>query len=347
MRHLCLALLVGWLTSCQTVHYYRQAIHGQLEIQSKARPIAEVKTDAKTSRELKRKLELIEELRAFAQKELRLPVKDQYSTYADLQRPFVVWVVFAAPEFSTEGKTWWYPFVGAQKYHGYFSKDEALAEVKRLKAQGYDVFGGGVEAYSTLGVFRDPVMNTFIERSDVKLAELIFHELSHPRVFFSGDTDFNEAFATANSEEAVRRWLKAKPNAKALAEYDEELQHDAQFTKLVLSTREKLKALYKNKALTVEAMRSEKQHLLTQMRRQYESLKRGWHGDTTHDAWFAKPLNNARLNAVASYYDLVPGFHALLKRQRGDLEKFYEAAEALKPLSNEDRRRRLPEGEGS
>ncbi len=146
MRRLFCALLASLLASCQTVHFYSQAVRGQLEIQAKAKPISEVTADASVSRELKRKLKLVEELRAFAKNELRLPVKDQYSTYADLQRPFVVWVVFAAPEFSLEGKTWWYPFIGSQEYRGYFSMEDAKAEVQKLQAKGYDVFGGGVEA---------------------------------------------------------------------------------------------------------------------------------------------------------------------------------------------------------
>jgi predicted aminopeptidase len=343
MRCLFYALLASALASCQTVHFYSQAVRGQLEIQAKAKPISEVIAVDTVSQELKRKLKLVEELRAFAKKELRLPVKDQYSTYADLQRPFVVWVVFAAPEFSVEGKTWWYPFIGSQEYRGYFSMEDAKAEVQKLQAKGYDVFGGGVEAYSTLGVFCDPILNTFVNRSDVKLAELIFHELSHPRVFFSGDTDFNEAFATANSQEAVHRWLKSKHQSKALAEYDEELNHDVEFSDLVLSTRKKLKALYAQKSFSVEELRLKKQQIFADMRKDYEFLKRTWHGDTTHDVWFTKPINNGRLNAVASYYDLVPGFTSLLDQCGGNLEIFYKAAESFKGLSKEERRKKLPQ----
>ncbi len=182
-----------------------------------------------------------------------------------------------------------------------------------------------------------------MNRNDVKLAELIFHELSHPRVFFSGDTDFNEAFATANSQEAVHRWLKSKHQTQALAEYDEELKHDVEFSDLVFRTRKKLEALYAQKSFSAEELRIKKQQIFADMRKEYESLKRTWHGDITHDVWFTKPINNARLNAVASYYDLVPGFMSLLDQCGGNLEKFYEAAESLKGLSKEERRKKLPQ----
>src|SRR5207253_9039726 len=82
--------------------------------------------------------------------------------YVDVHRPFVVWNVEAAPEFSLEPKSWWYPLLGRLDYRGYFSKKAAQKYSDWLTRKGYDVFMGGVEAYSTLGWFKDPVLNTFI-----------------------------------------------------------------------------------------------------------------------------------------------------------------------------------------
>ena len=141
----------------------------------------------------------------------------------------------------------------------------------------------------------------------------------------------------------MRRWLKSKHQTQALAEYDEELKHDVEFSNLVFSTRKKLEALYAQRLLSVEELRTKKQQIFAGMGKDYESLKRTWHGDTTHDVWFTKPINNARLNAVASYYDLVPGFMSLLEHCGGNLEQFYEAAESLKGLSKEERRKKLPQ----
>src|SRR5207247_514544 len=121
----------------------------------------------------------------------------------------------AAPEFSMETKAWWYPFVGRLEYRGYFDEAAARRYAGKLKRRGYDINVGGVEAYSTLGWFRDPVLNTFINDSDSELAELLFHELGHQRLFVHGDTDFNEAFAEAVAEEGTRRWLKSKGDEAA------------------------------------------------------------------------------------------------------------------------------------
>src|SRR5262249_41168412 len=150
----------------------------------------------------------------------------------------------AAPELSVEPKRWWYPIVGRLKYRGYFSQAEAERYAKKLEGEGYDVFVGGVEAYSTLGWFRDPVLNTFIFDDETELAELLFHELAHQRVFARGDTDFNEAFATAVAEEGLRRWLQARNNAQALEKERTERERKEQFVKLVSKARENLQEIY-------------------------------------------------------------------------------------------------------
>jgi predicted aminopeptidase len=336
------ALLVTALTSCQTVKFYKQAIDGQMEMLGAAKPIAEVTSDPSTKPELKRQLKLVEKMRGFAKEELKFPVGGQFGSYSDLHRPFAVWVVYAAPEFSVEAKTWWYPLVGTLKYRGFFKKEEAQAEVNRLKKQGYEAFGAGVPAYSTLGWLPDPVLNTFIERDEPELAELIFHELSHPRVFFSGDTDFNEAFATACAEDAVARWLKKRGKFAELRDYTRGLEQNEAVLKLILHTRAELENLYKQtKTLTPPQMREQKAVLIKKLQQDYAKLRTSRHTGSTYDPWFAHPINNARLCALASYFDLVPGFKRLLQSCGGDREKFYVECEKLKPLSPEQRRARL------
>src|SRR4030095_12175947 len=115
-----------------------------------------------------------------------------------------------------------------------------------LKKKGFDVYVGGVEAYSTLGWFNDPVLNTFISNPEPDLAETIFHELGHQRVFARSDTDFNEAFATIIGQEGARRWLKAKGENKLYADYLEQIQRNTQFVHLIMATRKSLRELYRD-----------------------------------------------------------------------------------------------------
>jgi predicted aminopeptidase len=138
-----------------------------------------------------------------------------------LGRRYALWNVYAAPEFSLEAKSWWYPVVGRLKYRGYFSEARARRLAAQLAKKGYDVHVGGVAAYSTLGWFRDPVLNTFIDYDEADLAELIFHELTHQRVFIAGDTEFNEALATTVAEEGARRWLVSRHDRELVRAYQE------------------------------------------------------------------------------------------------------------------------------
>ncbi len=343
------------LCGCHTLSFYGQAVKGQYQIFAHQKSIDKLITAPDTSPRLKERLELLRDLRAFAKADLSLPTDHQYRKYVDVQRPFVVWNVEAAPEFSMEPKTWWYPLLGSLQYRGYFSKSGATNYAAFLRSEGYDVSVGGVEAYSTLGWFKDPVLNTFIFESDADLAEIIFHELGHQRLFARGDTDFNEAFATTVGQEGARRWLKARGNNLGLNDYLAHLHRSDQFVHLVMRTRAQLLQLYgdeqtedgkikarsKKDSPPSDQLRQQKKKLLAGMQDEYARLKSEWGGDTEYDGWFAHSINNAQLNSVAAYYDLVPGFEQLLAANGGDVEKFYEAAERLSKRPKPDRHEEL------
>jgi predicted aminopeptidase len=329
------------MSGCSTVGYYSQAMAGQAEIMRKARPIAEAVRDDRVPDKTKRKLAVVQEARAFARDHLGLPAHRSYDRYTDLGRRHVSWVVFAAPEFSVEAKEWWYPVVGSLEYRGYFEESAARKEGALWQARGYDVYVGGVDAYSTLGWFHDPILNTSLRRPDTEIAELIFHELSHVKLFLPGDTDFNEAFATATAEEGVHRWLRARRDKGARAKYESALSKDREIVRLLLMTRGKLDRLYHDASLSLDEKRRRKAAVFQRMRTDYAIIRKRWRGDSRYDRAFAKPWNNARLNTVATYYDLVPGFQRLLRREGGDLEKFFAAVARMRAMTKEDRRELL------
>jgi predicted aminopeptidase len=335
---LLLFLLSAAIVSCRTAGFYTQAARGQWEVLSKSRPIPEVQADAETSPELRRKLELVEELRAFAHDVLKLPTHRQYRNYADLGRKYVVWNVVAAPEFSIEAKTWPYPFLGELKYRGFFSEQAARDEATQLKAQGYDVAVGGVRVYSTLGFFSDPVLNTFIRDEESELAETLFHELTHARLYLSGDTDFNEAYATAAGQLGVRAWLRAKGDHEALARYEARLRQASRLLGLLKETRAELKKLYATRgAVGDENVRREKASMLDAVQERYLAVRQEGRPSGPHSKWLGEKLNNARLAAVATYHDLVPDFERLFREQGEDWEAFHRAVAAMKPLSAAER----------
>jgi len=354
---LCLAVV---LSGCQTLSYYKQAIQGECQILTHRQPIERLLKDPHTPAELKEKFKLVLRLRQYAAQDLKLPTDDQYSRYVDLHRPYVVWNVHAAREFSLEPKTWWYPFVGSLEYRGYFSEPGARGYAQSLGKKDWEVYVEGVQAYSTLGWFKDPLLNTFINEPEPELAEILFHELAHQRLFISGDTDFNEAFATAVGEEGVRRWLGNDPDPAKYRSYATALARNEQFVRLVMATREQLKALYRDPPPDQAAskrpvpgkeerdrLREQRTIIIAQLRENYSKLKAEWGGTSGYDTWFAKPLTNAQLNTVAEYYDLVPGLRAILQNNGGDLEKFFKAVSALGKLKKKERHRRVKAAEAA
>ncbi len=335
------------LCGCGPTRFYTQAIHGQSQMLFRQQSIPKLLARTNTPPKLAERLQLALSIRNFAEQELGLPANGHYLTYADLQRPFAVWNVYAAPEFSLKARSWWYPVVGRLDYRGYFAEANARRLAARLALEGHDVYVGGVQAYSTLGWFRDPVLNTFIFDADVDLAELLLHELAHQRLFVPGDTDFNEAFATAVAEEGVRRWLRSRGPAYAVTrtEFEKASRRKAEFVALLNRTRARLTELYPGerplKGSRSDELRRAKNEILNRLRDEYAMLKAGWGGVTEFDAWFKPPLNNARLNTVEAYFGLVPAFRQLLAESGGDLGKFYQAAKNVGRLEAAMRRQQL------
>jgi predicted aminopeptidase len=279
-------------------------------------------------------------IRTYASRELGLPDNRSYRTYADLARPFVVWNVFAAPEFSIEPQQWCFPVAGCVNYRGYFSETAARAFAQRMAEAGNDVYIGGVPAYSTLGWFADPLLNTFIHYPEPEMARLLFHELAHQVVYVRDDTVFNESFATVVEQAGVARWLAAYGSA-ADRERDAQLRRfRADFRQLVVVSRAELEAVYAS-AVPLEQKRRLKTAALAALKREYLDRKGDWGGFAGYDHWFAQPLGNAHLASVAIYTQQVPAFQALLAELDNDLPRFYAAVEALAKLPAAARNARL------
>lgn len=348
-RLVLLSCLLGLACGCNSVGYVAQAVRGHCDLSFRQQSCDRLIANPDTPPELKRRLELARQLCNFAESDLDLKTKGNYQRYADLKRPYVVWNVYAAPEFSVAGKTWWYPFVGSFDYRGYFREQSARNYAAGLRARGLDVYVEGATAYSTLGWFKDPLLNTFINFSDAAVAETIFHELAHGRLYVKSDSDFNEAFATCVGQEGARRWLAKQGDATALQRYEAAIHRNNEFTRLTLAARDKLELLYEDHTagggpVDSSELRSKKARIFAELRRDHAALKQQWGGHSEYDAWFAEGLNNAKLNSVATYYDLVPAFERLLAENDGDLKQFHAAVKALSKLPRKERHRRLRAG---
>jgi predicted aminopeptidase len=299
--------------------YYWQAAAGHLDVMRRAQPLEALLDDPSTDPKLRERLLRAREIRAFASRELGLPDNRSYTTYAALGRPFVLWNVFATPELSLELERWCFPVAGCVAYRGYYAREDADRFAQRLRAGGLEAHVGGVPAYSTLGWFDDPLLSTFMHYPEGELARLVFHELAHQLLYVSGDTRFNESFATAVEEAGVERWLAAR------ADRGVELQ-----------------AVFEA-PLDDDAKRAGKARVLESLRTEYARLRASWGGFSGYDRFFAGGVSNPQLAAVGAYNDLLPAFRAMLEREGGDLPRFYAAVRELAARPKAERERVLRE----
>jgi predicted aminopeptidase len=226
-------------------------------------------------------------------------------------------------------------------YRGYYSKEDAMAYAEELRKEGDDVQVGGVPAYSTLGWFSDPLLSTFINYSDAELARMVFHELAHQVVYIPGDSRFNEAFASAVEEAGVDRWLELYGNEAMREAYVRYSMRRKEFLALLVTHRQMLAELYASKA-SVKKKREGKARIFASLHKEYDVLKASWGGYAGYDRFFAEKLTNAHLAAVATYNDLLPGFKALLAREK-TFPRFYAAVQRMSNLPSVERSERLAE----
>ena len=316
--------------------YLMQTAQGQLSLMSKREPIGRVIDDPSTPPALRAKLQEVTEIRDFASRDLSLPDNGSYRSYADVGRPYVVWNVVAAPEFSLNPRRWCYPIVGCVAYRGYFHETKARSYAAKLRGEGLDVSVGGVAAYSTLGHFSDPILNTMMGWDDVELASIVFHELTHQLLYARNDSSFNEALATTVEEEGVRRWLLHQGRDQDLARHVQERERYLQVIDLMNHAQGELRGVYTSGAAPAP-MREQKRAALAALKDSYARLKQGWGGHGPFETWFNHEINNAHLASIATYYNCVPGFERELAAVGGDLNAFYRRARELAKLNQQQR----------
>ena len=322
-------LLLLTLSASGSGCYYIHAAAGHWAVMRKSEPITEIVGADDTSEELADQLRLVQAARLFSVEELGLPDNKSYRNYADIEREFVVWNVFAAPEFSLQPRQWCFPVAGCVSYRGYFSRDAAIRESERLSADGYDVAVGGVSAYSTLGNFNDPVLSSMLRWDDIQLVGVLFHELAHQVLYVKGDSGFNESFATAVEEFGLERWLKSNGRSEDIDIYRQRRRVRQELMALVADARDDLQANYVATTGDDEKRRSKRARLEQLSADVSATLSRSGRDPSN---WLSGELNNARLVSMTLYEGRLSSFRALLAQCKQDIRCFYSSAEDLSQL---------------
>ena len=324
-------------SGCAGPSFYIQAVRGHAEVLRNTTSMKELDMASLTKIEQK-KINVVIDIRDFAEEQLLLPSNGSFHSYSKLNKQFVVWNVFATTPFSLAPKNTCFLVAGCVPYRGFYSKNAAEKYSRKLVKDGFEVYVAGIGAYSTLGWFNDPLLSTVINRSDESLAELIFHELVHQKIYIKNDAVFNESFATAIAQEGVKRWLELTktPSQKR----GDEQKKEEELTALIINLQRNIARLYSSKKTLQEKSVLKKdyfENLLTD----YETLKNSWETDSPYDDYMYESWNNPKLMAFGAYHQLVPNFRQLIEEYDGDLSKVYLAVEQVKSLTNQQRRQRL------
>lgn len=279
--------------------------------------------------EVKSKIRLAQEAKVFAETKLGLTPTDNYSSYVDLNRPYVSWIVQAAKAYELKPYLWDFPLVGELPYKGFFSPEAAKQEAQSFDPLKYDTYIRGVTAYSTLGWFNDPLLNTMMTYSEPDLVELIIHESVHATLYIKSQADFNERLATYLGQLGAERFYLYKegedsPTVKRIRAERQDQQLFSRFLSKELQLLEEWYAASETHR-TPEAKEERLRALQVKYREEIvpqlktPSLQKALEGE----------LNNARLIALKTYQMDLEDFEKLYLKLDRDIAAFLAACKRL------------------
>lgn len=236
--------LCSW--HCRTILYGLEQGYGQIRIVCKARPVDKILQSDEYPDSIKERLLLVKEIRQFAIDSLGINNSKNYSSLYNQENKPILWVVTASPSYELSEYIWHFPVVGDMPYKGYFNKEKAKNESRRLHDKGYDTEVSVVEAWSTLGYFKDPILSNMLFRSEGNLARVIIHELTHATIYIKHNTDYNENLATFVGDYGAKKFLEYKygKDSKQYNDYLGDISDVELFAEHVLRGAEKLDSLY-------------------------------------------------------------------------------------------------------
>lgn len=335
-RALALLAALG-LGGCSTFSYYSHVLGGGWQVLAGREPIAEILANPATDATLKTRLTGVQAARRFAVTALALPDNGSYTEYTALDRPYVLWNVFAAPELSLQPVTHCFPIAGCVAYRGYYREALANAQAESLQAEGFETFVGGVSAYSTLGWFDDPLLSSMLVWDDERLAATLFHELAHEVAYVGGDTAFNESYGKFVELEGLRQWREARGLPVALPA---DLAFETAFIERLLAARNALETLYAS-PLSDDAKRSGKAEIFAELKADMEQRVAAAHAGPGYLRFLATGMNNAKLLPFGLYHQWRPAFEALYELEGRDWPRFHAAVKALAKLDAASRLKQL------
>ena len=321
-----LAAICAASLTCSPMYVIRAGIE-EAKILGRRRDIPDVIADPATSAAVKRKLQLVVQARAFADQQLGLKAGESYTTYSWVDSDTLLMVVSAARKDRFIPYTWWFPIVGRVPYKGFFDFEDAYKEARELEADGYDTHVRPSGAFSTLGWFNDPVLNTILRYSDIGLASTVVHEILHNTIFIPGQVGFNESFANFVGDRGgalffCQREGEADRRCRdALAGWHDNVVFGTALSDLVM----RLERVYKRDDLTAAQRIQQRDTIFTNWRTDYRSKVVPQLQTNAFRSYAEEPLNNATLIGTRLYYQRLDLFERVFQRYGQDLKAATDA----------------------
>lgn len=319
-RWLAAAALLALLPSC----FAARATSGQLALVNDQRPLAQA-LEAERDPERRRMLSSVGGIRAFARDVLQLRPSRSYSGYFETDAPGLTFVVVACERTRFEPYTWWFPVAGTVAYKSHFDEASAEAEAEELRAQGYDTWVGRSRAYSTLGIFRDPLVTTMMRGGFLEFVEIVIHELTHARFYVPGQTDFNEQLASFVATKGTQQLLASDRHRQTglLQRYHLLIERRDAFETQVAGAITELEVLYASGKSRADILR-QRQPIFDRLSQGLERLASARHGEPDPRRLV---MNNARLLQWRRYGQKAVYLQALWTKSGASWPRFWQLVE--------------------
>lgn len=271
---LMITLLVIW--QWPLVNYGLMQLRGQLEVVQRAMPLEEFLSLETTSPKQKEKIKIIKEARDFAFDRLGILPSENYTTIFDQKGQPSMYVVTACAPYAFKPRMWHFPVIGSFPYKGYFNKEKALAEARKIKEEeALEVSVRTAGGWSTLGWFKDPVLSNMLNRSEGDLANLIIHELTHGTLFVKDSVTFNENLASFIGDKGALLFLEEKYGAEAseVIAYRNKLDDEEIFKSFMLTAAQSLDSLYSSFTSEADTLKAQKkQQKIAEIKTAFDTL---------------------------------------------------------------------------
>ncbi len=310
--------------------YLMKSGYGQMKLMASRVSIEDTLRDPGLSEEKKKKLLLSQEAREFAESVLHLKSTKNYTSYVELNRPYVTYVVSAAPKWELKHYLWAYPFMGKMPYKGYFSEEEAHAEEQGLQREDLDTYMRGVSAYSTLGWFNDPLLSSMLRYEDYDLVNTIIHETVHTTLYIKHAADFNERLATFLGNKGAELFYLKKEGAESPTLHKIKLENeDHQLFSQFISKELTALEIWYNTLPQSERNEDRRRARIRDIQTTFTTEIAPRLKTDSYKKFSEVPLNNARLLVYKTYMQDLSDFERLYEKVGRDYQAFIEKCRSL------------------